>query len=379
MRHLDDQIRLTPDHLGEIRASVDWQALFAGLGLRKSEAKSRSNDWWAHSPFKDEKTPSFHMGPGGLWYDFSIGEGGGAIELIQKLNGCNCFEAGRILLENGWAEASIDLSPTQSQRISTRTKVHQAVEQPASNQNFDGLTVRNDAIRQDLIPLCTDHEMIRERGISEETCELLGIGYLPQGRSPLKGRIIFQIADARVTKSSDGEKTRVILSHIGRAVNDKQDPKYLFYEGFHKSAELYGQELIWLHADAGKQIRETGTILLTEGLFDVAKAVEAGLRNVVGSFGASLSKMQALKLKEMADRFGIRRVVIAYDRDEAGAIGSSKAQALLQDLGLEADPFDWSAPLGRNKSGLVTIPEPITDLCEFNCDQISWLRDHGRI
>lgn len=50
------------------------------------------------------------MGPGGLWFDFSIGEGGGAIELIQKLEGGNCFEAGRFILENGWAHASVNLS-----------------------------------------------------------------------------------------------------------------------------------------------------------------------------------------------------------------------------------------------------------------------------
>ena len=89
-----DTLRLTGAHLDEIRASVNWQALFAGLGLRKAEAKSKAHDWWAFSPFHEEKTPSFHMAPGGVWYDFSIGEGGGPIELVQRLEGGNCYEAG---------------------------------------------------------------------------------------------------------------------------------------------------------------------------------------------------------------------------------------------------------------------------------------------
>jgi hypothetical protein len=55
-----DTVRLTPEHLDEIRASVDWQAMFVGLGLRKAEGKSKPNDWWAFSPFHEEKTPGFH-------------------------------------------------------------------------------------------------------------------------------------------------------------------------------------------------------------------------------------------------------------------------------------------------------------------------------
>ena len=352
--------------MDEIRASVDWQALFTGLGLRKAEARSKPNDWWAFSPFHEEKTPSFHMGPGGLWYDFSIGEGGGPIELVQQLEGGNCYEAGRVILERGWSRASIDLAaPVGARRGQTQRKVAQAAAPEAEPANAP--------IRQDLIAMCDDHPAIEARGVSEATCDLLGIGYLPQGRSPLKGRIVFQVADARVTSKSQGERTRVILSHLGRAIDDAE-PKYLFYQGFHKSAELYGQELIWLHEDAAEQIRETDEILLTEGPFDVAKAVEAGLRNVVGSFGAALSEAQAHKLKEMADAQGARAVRIAFDRDEAGRAGAAKAAQTLHKVGLEARLFDWDAPIGRTSNGDVYIPESTSDLAEFSTEQLQWLR-----
>lgn len=367
-------MRLAPEHLDEIRASVDWQRLFDGMGLRKAERKSKPNDWWAFSPFHDEKTPSFHMGPGGIWYDFSTGEGGGPIELVQQLQHCNCFEAGRFIIENGWADARIEVSAARSSSRKIQRRVQDTV--AISEENPDFSTVPgNEPIHQDLLPMCTGHEMLETRGISDGTRDLLGIGYLPQGRSPLKGRIVFQVADARQGKS--GNLDRVILSHIGRAVSETQNPKYLFYEGFHKSAELYGQELIWLHEDAETQIRDTGHIVLSEGPFDVAKAVEAGFRNVVGSLGATLSETQARKLKGMAEHFGISRILIAYDRDDAGKVGAEKAAIRLQDVGLTPAVFDWESPIGQTRDGPAHIPSNIHDLGDLTPTQLQWLRGKG--
>lgn len=369
--------RLTPEHLNAIRANVDWHALFSGVGLKRVDAKSKDNDWWSLSPFTPEKTASFHMGPGGIWYDFSISEGGGAIELIQKLEDCNCFEAGHILLDRGWTTCTGVHSEVDTIHSETRSKINGSIGRTSVSKNKPNAeehSYQNQPIRQNLLDLCTTHEMLEERGIGPKTCELLGIGYLPQGRSPLKNRIIFQVADARVTAKSDSGRGRVILSHLGRAVDESQDPKYLFYEGFHKSDELYGQELIWLHEDVEKQIQQTSCIVLTEGPFDVAKAVEAGLRNVVGSFGASLSDGQAAKLKEMSDAFGTTNIRIVFDRDEAGRNGAKKAAERLQAAGLNPQIFDWNAPIARCAKGDVFIPKSTADLADFTIEQLSWLR-----
>ncbi|WP_323772148.1 toprim domain-containing protein [Antarctobacter sp.] len=365
-----DTVRLGPENLDEIRASIDWQALFAGLGLRKAEQKSKPHDWWAFSPFHDEKTPSFHMAAGGVWYDFSIGEGGGPIELVQRLEGGNCYEAGRLILERGWAHASVDLSkPVTAQRDTVRQGVKRTMTRASQKEKLV-----NEPIRQDLLKMCEYHPWLAERGISEATCDLLGIGYLPQGRSPLKGRVVFQVADARSTTKKPNEPKRVILSHFGRATTDDVDPKYLFYPGFHKSAELYAQEMIELHEDAAQQIQETGAIVLTEGPFDVAKAVEAGLRNVVGCFGASLSEQQANKLKHMAETYGAKRVRVVFDRDDAGQKGAIKAADALRQVGLEPVIFDWNAPIGRSSRGDVHIPAGTDDLADFSTEQLVWLR-----
>ncbi|MGB0439252.1 MAG: toprim domain-containing protein [Paracoccaceae bacterium] len=378
------QPRLEAADLDEIRASVDWQAMFSGLGLRKAEHKSKPHDWWAFSPFHEEKTPSFHMAAGGLWYDFSIGEGGGPIELVQRLEGGNCYEAGRAILDRGWASC-------RSQRLEGRMRLPHRPPKPVSTtcdgtrQAVAGALAEapeplNAPIRQDLLKLCTYHPAIAARGISEATCAKLGIGFLPQGRSPLKGRIVFQVADARDSAKDDAPQ-RVILSHLGRALEGGTDPKYLFYQGFHKSAELYGQEQLILDDEAAAQIRDTGCIVLTEGPFDVAKAVEAGLRNVVGAFGAALSDHQVAALHAIAAAQGASVVRIVFDRDDAGRQGAAKAAAKLRQAqsrtGLTPQVFDWDAPIGRTARGEVKIPSTTGDLADFSVKQLTWLRQRG--
>jgi len=364
-KHQPSNVYLAPAHLNHIRTTINWQAMFEGLELERDNKKSKPNDWWALSPFNIEKTPSFHMGPGGIWYDFSSGQGGGPIELIQRLNGCNCYEAANFILDRGWAKSALLIRDQQEE---TRAKVER-VQKPMP---------KNDPIRQDLLPMCTYHDYLAGRGISEATCQALGIGFLPQGRSPLRGRVIFQIRDARVSKKT-GEREEVILSHMGRAIDDDTKPKYLFYEGFHKSAELYGQDVIMLDPEARRQIQETGHIVLTEGPFDVAKAYEAGLRNVVVCFGSSLSEIQAKKLKMMCELCGCGKVALVFDRDNAGKKGAERASRLLAEYNLKADTFNWGQEFQNAISPKVSIPNNIKDLGEFSANQLQWLRRNQKI
>ncbi|MEL6688319.1 MAG: toprim domain-containing protein, partial [Pseudomonadota bacterium] len=234
-------------------------------------------------------------------------------------------------------------------------------------------THQNDPIRQNLLPMCTYHDYLVQRGLSEETCRALGIGYLPQGRSPLRGRMIFQIRDERLNEKTS-ERETVTLSHMGRAIDGKTKPKYLFYEGFHKSAELYAQDIIWRDPKAKQQIADTGYLVLTEGPFDVAKAYESGLRNVVASFGANLSNRQAELLESICHQRGASSILVAYDRDKSGRDGIEKARAKLESLGVPTHVFDWDIRLSINDGRRVSIPRSIGDIADFSVDQLKWLR-----
>jgi len=112
--------------------------------------------------------------------------------------------------------------------------------------------------------------------------------------------------------------------------------------------------------------------LLVEGAFDVAKCVEAGLKNVVATFGTRLSDPQADKLAELSSS----RVVVFYDRDKAGQKASVDAIAKLQDLGIQATAFDWQQQFGKAQK---LIPDAIQDPCDFSAEQLFWLRGKGVI
>ena len=97
---------LNNDKLREVRSNADWRKLFDALGLKRDPHKSSADDWWAKSPFTDERDPSFHINDKGF-YCFSTQESGGVIELVQAYfrhrtgEALNCYNAGRWLLEQG--------------------------------------------------------------------------------------------------------------------------------------------------------------------------------------------------------------------------------------------------------------------------------------
>lgn len=57
------------------------------LGFRLDPKKSRPGDLWFFSPFRKERTASFHINAKkNLWYDFGEGKGGDIIDLVCQLH-----------------------------------------------------------------------------------------------------------------------------------------------------------------------------------------------------------------------------------------------------------------------------------------------------
>jgi hypothetical protein len=368
------------DALSKIRRTANWQKLFQVLNLEKDEKKSKTNDWWAKSPFTNgERTASFHLSDKGF-YCFSSNESGGVIELVQKVfryrtgHVLNCFEAGQWLIDQG-------ISPLPSSQIttsSTKTKPECGEEKRRSKRT------ENLPIRQSLLPALTfNHPEFDRRGLTAATANYLGFGYLPpkKSRNRLAGRIVFQVRGIRDDGKNDIKP--VILTHMGRATSANQEEnegKWLHYAGFLKSLELYNLDNVLLDRKVAVWAKQTGRILVVEGCWDVAKLVESGVcPNVVGLFGSHLTESQIQRFQLISKHLGIRKFRLLLDRDRAGKTGQSKAIATLQKAGFEADGFDWEQSLPSSARGSVTIPKTIKDVCDFRVDQIRWLRTQGLI
>lgn len=360
---------LTNDALREIRNRTDWRALFVVLGIEKDERRSKDHDWWGCSPLAEERTPSFHMNDRG-WHCFSTNEGGGPIELVQAVlrrrgEVLSCYDAGRWLVEHGVCSGT--------------TLPHPPAVAPRSEKG----KAENLPIRQDLMPRLTlqgEHPEFIRRGIGRETCAYLGCGYLETAKSPLAGRLVFQVRGVQETEGSDLEP--VILTHMGRATTAEQeaaDGKWWLYGGFTKTLELYNLDKLLLDPGAAKQTQDRGFVVITEGAFDVAKLIEAGIRNTVATFGAHLAETQLARLDLIGRHLGVRKVLLAYDRDRAGRDGDGRARELLQQAGFEVAGFDWNMTFPSPRRGEVRIPPDITDVGKFSVEQLQWLRGRGAI
>ena len=87
----------------------------------------------------------------------------------------------------------------------------------------------------------------------------------------------------------------------------------------------------WLFNHAVAKKAETPFVLLVEGVPDVLRAAEAGAVAVAG-FGNDLSTAQVGKLVSLD-----KRVVVAFDNDNAGRSGAESTVRLLRREGVRAD------------------------------------------
>ena len=368
----------TADNLTSIRETADWRRLFEALRIERDQNKSRGDDWWGKSPFKpDERTASFHINDHG-WYCHSTGQGGGVLELVQRLHSINCYEAGRWLVDHGVS----DVVATVRQEVEAG---------PTKSSTEEEEKAENRSIRQDLrSQLDTEHPAFAAREIPSPVLEDLGAGYLE--RPPRKDsrpdrmnhRLVFQIRGLQEDES--GYMRPVILGHMGRATTAEQeerDGKWWTYSGFRKSLELYNVDLAILEDEARSQMEDTDHLIVVEGCFDVAKLRAVGIHNVVATFGAHLSPQQLSRLDLINELTGVDRFLIWYDRDQAGTAphgkGAVQAAELITRRGYEVDVFDWSRHFSSPHRPSIPIPTEITDPAEFSVQQLRWLRFQGLI
>ena len=128
--------------------------------------------------------------------------------------------------------------------------------------------------------------------------------------------------------------------------------------------------------DAVKQAVFHDHILVVEGCWDVAKLVEANIKNVVATFGAHLSDQQIDRFEFIAQHLGVNNLKFWYDRDDAGVVGQRDAMKTIRERsGLGIKRFYWDATFSSKTRGNISIPQTITDVCEFSVPQLQWLRN----
>ncbi len=289
------------------------------IELRKAGANYKAN-----CPFHGEKTPSFVVSPSKqIYHCFGCGVGGDSIKFVMELEKLSYPES----IEKLASMYNFSLSYSKgSSDYSDAKRVIETI-QTWYVKNLEN----NTPAKQYLL----------SRGVSQNSLERFGIGYVPEGASVmhflnatllpmpkameagiiaqgegggfyarLVERITFPIFSASGAVVGFGGRT--ISNHPAKYINSPQTKL------FNKSRLLYGYNL------AKESIYKNKKLIVCEGYLDVVMFHQAGFTEAVASMGTALTPEHLPLLRK-----GEPKVILAYDGDKAGVAAALKAAQML--------------------------------------------------
>src|SRR5215212_3956320 len=291
-------------------------------------------------PFHREKTPSFTVDRSkGLFYCFGCGTGGDVFKFLALTERFTFPEA----VEHVASRYGIELpKKKRTQRENDKDDLYEVLDD-ASEAFHQALEWKPNAA----------DEYLRQRGVAKDIITRYGFGFAPDSWDYILRRLgqkhgekkleLTGLVTPRKEKSGyyDRFRNRLIIpihSDTGAIVGfggrslDGSEPKYLNSpesELFNKSRLLYN-----LHRSKDA-MRRYDRAILVEGYFDAIAIDHAGVPGVVASMGTSLTTGQASLLRRFT-----RKVVLAYDGDNAGRAATLRAAPILLSAGLHVEALD---------------------------------------
>ena len=294
-------------------------------------------------PFHGEKTPSFHVTRDkGFFHCFGCNVGGDVFKFLELHEKIGFADAVKLLAQR-FGMSLPEMEQTDDQRANsaereTLLKVHESAaawfqQQLASNA---GARVR---------------QQIADRGVTDDTRQVMGLGFAPAGREGLKAALIKEgfsqallVRAGLLVQKDDGSvidrfrnrlmipicrDTGSVIAFGGRAVDADQQPKYLNSPEtpiYSKGRTLYGLHL------SKNAIRNGKFAVLVEGYFDFAQVYQAGFQAVVASCGTALTPQHSQQLRRFTSK-----VVLSFDPDTAGQGATAKSCEILVAEGFDVN------------------------------------------
>ena len=291
-------------------------------------------------PFHREKSPSFHVDRDkGLFYCFGCGTGGDVFKFLTLTERFTFPEA----VEHVAGRVGIELPKKRKTSREADKDDLLSVMDDASEAFHQALGWTPNAAEQ----------YLRERGVSKDIITRYGFGFAPDSWDYILRRLSQKHGEKRLEavgliqprKGGSGfydrfrsrlmipihSDTGALVGFGGRSL-DGSEPKYLNSpesELFNKSRLLYN-----LHRSKDA-MRRYDRAILVEGYFDAIAIDHAGVPGVVASMGTSLTTGQASLLRRFT-----RRIVLAYDGDNAGRAATLRAAPILLSAGLYVEALD---------------------------------------
>jgi DNA primase catalytic core len=355
-----------PDGVIErLKATVSVQRLAEARGVVLTK---HGADLHGRCPFHEDRTPSLVITPSkNLWHCLGACQTGGTvIDWVMRAEGVSFRHAVELLQNDALplvAASSSNLAPPPKQ--STVKKLPMPIEREADDAKLLGQVI--EYYHQTLLQNREALEYLQRRGIgSEEAIRTFKLGMADRTlgyRLPEKTRVegaalrgaLQRIGILRESGHEHFNGSLVIpviaandevTEVYGRKLNDHLrpgTPKHLYLPGPHRG--------VW-NATALAASKE---VILCEALIDALTFWCAGYRNVTASYGVegfTADHLSAFK------QHHIERVLIAYDRDEAGEKAAQKLADHLNAEGLDCYRILFPKGLDANEYALKVGPAP---------------------
>lgn len=368
--------RIPEEELQRIKREIDLVALVQSKGI---ELKPHGSNLIGLCPFHDDKNPSLVVTPSkNLWHCLGACQAGGSvIDWVMRSEGVS-FRHAVELLRDG--KVSRIITSNHLTKRSTISRLPSPVEISVDDQKLLNQVI--DYYHETLKKTPAALQYLQKRGIHSEAAlvqfklgfadrtlglrlpkkdreagaeirtRLIRLGiYRESGHEHFTGSIVIPVID------SQGNITEI----YGRKIHDnlRSGTQYHTYlPGPHRGVWNFSS----LAAVATKEI------ILCESLIDALTFWVNGFRNVTASYG--IEGFTEEHLKAFIEN-GIRRVYIAYDRDEAGDKASEKLAQKLISEGMECLRVQF--PKGMDVNEYACRMSPASQALQLLLNAAEWM------
>lgn len=316
------------------------------------------------SPFKDERTPSFHVRPAhGYYHCFSTGKGGDVFSFMMEMEQLTFPEAVEAVADHIGYHINYQGGSTGARQLDRGTRQRLLAANKAAHDYF-----REQLETADAAPA---RDMLLSRGFSRELIYDFECGYAPRGWDPMtkhllrkgfevqelldaglssmgkrgpidkfRGRLIWPIKDTASNVIGFGARKLYDDDPLGKYINTQDTLLY------HKSKVLFGID------KAKKNIAEKHQTVVVEGYTDVMAMHAAGVDTAVATCGTAFGgdHMSLIRRLMLDDSFFRGELIYTFDGDEAGQKAAMRAFETDAEFG--AQSFVAVAPDGMDPCDL---------------------------
>lgn len=350
--------RFTEDELRRLKEEIDLAALVRAAGV---ELKPVGQDLRGRCPFHDDKGPSLVVTPSKqLWNCLgACGKGGTVVDWVMRAQGVSFRHAVELLRSRLAAEPSVPVDAKKStvRRLPAPVTLD-ADDRKLLNQvvDFYHASLKNTTAAAAYLAQrgLKSSEMVEhfKLGVSDRTLgyglplrnrkdgaalreRLIKLGiYRESGHEHFSGCLVIPIFDEQ----------KSVVGMYGRKIGQQLKPdiaRHLYLPGPHKG--------VW-NVEALQASRE---VILCEALLDALTFWCAGYRNVTAAYGVHGVTQDHL---EAFKRYGTERILIAFDRDDAGERAAAELAPRLAEAGIDVSRILFPRGMDANEYAQKVTP-----------------------